>query len=283
MQFPFLNTFQGEFPDIPATFIHNNVASPSLFVERDGERLRFQESTTHVAFVHPRYSEVFSHDWISGNPKTAFMNPNSMVITRQMANKLFGSIDVVGNVIGFNSDSEMQITGVLEDYPQTTDFPIDIFMSIESNGQYNNDLRNGNWGAIYGSVNAYIKLPEGMTQASLEGRLQGFDERFNQNLEEGESVTRILQPLNDLHYNGDLGNYARRTIDKSTLWAMGIIGALLLVAACINFINLNTAQATQRAKEIGIRKVLGASVNSIIGLLAKDFMLLLGFAFEDIS
>jgi putative ABC transport system permease protein len=263
MQFPFVPAFKSEFSDISATFIHNNMPPPTFFIEKNGERVRFQESGRHAAYVHPDYSEIFSHNWISGNPGSALSNPNSILLTHQMANKLFGRTDVVGEIVGFN-DVDMQITGVLEDYPQTTDFPIDIFISIESNEQYNNDVSSGNWGAVYGSVNAFIKLPEGVTKSSMEARLQGFDEKLNQALDDGESMTRLLQPLNELHYNGDLGNYSRRTIDKSTLWAMAVIGILLLVAACINFINLNTALAVRRSKEVGIRKVLGSSRKSLV-------------------
>ncbi len=263
MQFPFVTGFKSEFSDIPATFIHNNMAPPTFFIEKGGERVRFQESGNHAAYVHPDYSEIFSHDWIFGNPQSALSDPNSIVLTRKMASKLFGKTDVVGEVVELNG-RDMQITGVLEDYPQTTDFPIDIFISIESSGQYASDVSSGNWGSVYGAVNAYIKLPEGMTQSSLESRLQGFDEKLNQSLEDGEKMTRLLQPLSDLHYNVDLGNYARRTIDKSNLWAMAVIGILLLVAACINFINLNTALAVRRSKEVGIRKVLGSSRKSLV-------------------
>ena len=264
MQFPFVKAFQNEFDEIPVTFIHNNLPSPSIFVEQDGEQKRFQESTRRFAFVHPDYPEIFSHDWIQGNPTTALDAPNSMVLTRKMAMKFFGRVDVVGEIIDFNKTTKMAITGVVEDYPKATDFPIDIFVSIESNGQYMSDVSSGNWGAVYGSVNAFVMLPDNISKEMLEERLVGFDKKFNQSLEEGEQRTRLLQPMSELHYNGDTGNYAGRTISLSTLWAIGIIGGLLLIAACINFINLNTALAVRRSKEVGIRKVLGSSRKQLV-------------------
>ncbi len=264
MQFPFVTAFKSDFPDVAATFIHNNVSPPTLYIERNGEELRFQERTNRFAFVHPDYPKIFTHEWLHGNPETALTEINSMVLTKSMAEKLFGKTDVMGEIVGFSKITDMLITGVVEDYPKATDFPIDIFVSIESNGQYSRDVSSGNWGSIYGAVNAFIKLPEGMTKESMEARLEGFDVKHNRNLDEGEELARVLQPLSDLHYNGDLGNYGRRTISKSTLWAIGIIGILLLVAACINFINLNTALAVRRSKEVGIRKVLGSGRKSLV-------------------
>lgn len=254
MQFPFVTAFKTAYPDVPVTFVHNNMSDRSFYVTREGERIRYQESKNHMALVHPDYVDVFSHQWLSGNPETALDNINTVVITRKIAEKYFGTTDVVGQTSGYLNDKNLQVTGVIEDYPKTTDFPIDILISIETNQQYRNN-KVDEWGGNYSQVNAYIKLPKGISQADMEARMLGFDQQYSG----FEDTRRLLQPFSDLHYNSELGTYGRRTISKSSLWAIGTIGVLLLLAACINFVNLNTALAVRRSKEVGVRKVLGGS------------------------
>lgn len=258
MQFPFVNTFATAYPEVPITFIHGNIPPKSFFVTEKGERTRFQESSNHIALVHPSYPTIFSHQWLAGNPETALSQVNSVVMTRTKALKLFGNINVVGQVMGHDDKADLLVTGVIEDYSKTTDFPIDFLISIETNDQYQENVVDG-WGGNYSSVNAYVKLPAGITEEAMEARLEGFDETYS-----GRELTRMLQPLTDIHYDEELSNYGGKTMGKTKLWAIGIIGALLLIAACINFVNLNTALAVRRSKEVGIRKVLGSSRKQLL-------------------
>lgn len=258
MQFPFVNAFATAHPEVPITFIHGNIPPKSFYVTENGKRTRFQESSSHIALVNPSYSQIFSHQWLSGNPETALNEVNSVVMTRAKAEKLFGRLDVVGQVIGHDDKADLLVTGVIEDYPKTTDFPIDFLISIETNGQYRENVVDG-WGGNYSSVNAFVKLPAAITEEAMEARLEGFDETYS-----GRELTRLLQPLSDIHYDEEMGNYGGKTMSKTKLWAIGLIGALLLVAACINFVNLNTALAVRRSKEVGIRKVLGSSRKQLL-------------------
>ena len=139
MQFPFAKTFATAHPEIPVTFIHNNIPARSFYVTKEGERVRFQESSSHIGLVNPEYTQVFSHEWLGGNPETALNDINSVVLTRKMAEKFFGTTDVVGQTLVYNKRTDLLITGVIEDYPKTTDFPIDILISIQTNLQYRNN------------------------------------------------------------------------------------------------------------------------------------------------
>lgn len=268
MQFPFANAFSTAFPEVPITFIHGNIPPKSFYVTEDGERVRFQESSLHIALVHPAYAQVFSHQWLAGNPKTALNEVNTVVMTRTKAMKLFGRIDVVGEIIGHDDKADLLVTGVIEDYPKTTDLPIDFLISIETNDQYQENKTDA-WGGNYSGVNAFIKLPDNMTKEAMEARLEGFDETYS-----GRELTRFLQPITEVHYDEGTDNYGGKTMSKTKLWAIGIIGALLLVAACINFVNLNTALAVRRSKEVGIRKVLGSSRKQLLfQFMGETFMI----------
>lgn len=254
--FPFVKTFKSDFEDIPVTFVENNFSSPSIYVEQNGESVRYQESADRAAFVHPDYPKIFSHDWLYGDPETALQEINSVVLTRKIAMKYFNRLDVVGETLGYNEEATLKITGVIEDYPKATDLPLDLIFSIETHAQYRDEIER--WGGDYSSLHCFVKLPAGMTPESLEARMEGFDARHRgEKYEEG--YTRLLQPISEMHYATTLQNFSGNTISRNNLLAVGLIGALLLFAACMNFVNLNTALAMKRAKEVGVRKVLGGS------------------------
>jgi len=257
MQMPFVRIFQSDFEDIPVTFVENNFNTPNIFVEKDGDWVRFPASDGHVAMVHPDYPQIFSHDWLFGDPNTALTDINSLVITRKMAMTYFNRLDVVGETVRYNEEATLKITGVIEDYPQTTDFPLDLIISIETHGQYREEAVE-NWGGNYSGLHCFVKLPEGMTAAAFEARMEGFDAK-HRGEKYAENYHRLLQPLGEMHYATEMSAFSVGTISKLNLLAVGLIGALLLFAACMNFVNLNTALALKRAKEVGVRKVLGGS------------------------
>lgn len=251
--YPFANAFATSYPEIPVTFVHRNFPAVSFYPEVNGEQQRFEEGGNSMAYVHQDFLEIFPPEWIGGNPETALADINSVVLTRKIAEKYFGTIDAVGHTLKNSAGDDLLVTGVIENRPNTTDNPMNLMVSIMSNADYRTNYQE-NWGGKYGGLNAFIKLPEGMTKQQMESNFVRFD-----STQASEEMSRLLQPLSDLHFNSALGNQGGRTISKSNLWAMGIIGALLLFAACINFVNLNTALAVRRSKEVGIRKVLGSS------------------------
>ena len=257
MQFPFVRVFQSDFEDIPVTFVENNFDSPNIFVKQGDEWVRFYEGGNNAAMVHPDYTTIFKHDWLFGNPETALTEINSLVITRKMAIKFFNRLDVVGETVRYNEKVMLKITGVIEDYPKTTDLPLDLIISIATHEQYVNESAD-NWGGNYSSLHCFVKLPEGVTPEAFEARMAGFDEK-HRGEKYKEGYHRKLQPLTDMHYATEMATFSVNTISKNNLLAVGLIGALLLFAACMNFVNLNTALAMKRAKEVGVRKVLGGS------------------------
>lgn len=257
MQFPFVRIFQQDYPDIPVTFVENNFSTPNIFVEQNGDWVRFPEDGDHAAMVHPDYPKIFSHTWLAGNPETALTEANSVVITRRRAMRYFNRVDVVGETLRYNENIMLQITGVIEDYPNTTDLPLDLIFSITTHDQYVKEAAE-NWGGNYSGLHCFVKLPEGVTQEAFEARMAGFDAR-HRGEKYKEGYERKLQPLADMHYATGMATFSVNTISKNNLLAVGLIGALLLFAACMNFVNLNTALAMKRAKEVGVRKVLGGS------------------------
>ena len=104
----------------------------------------------------------------------------------------------------------------------------------------------------------YLMLPENVSEAQFEQRLLAFNKKYRE-AKEAKKMRFVLQPVKDIHFATKMGNYANRSISKGMIWAMSLVGVFILITACVNFVNLATAQALRRSREVGVRKVLGST------------------------
>lgn len=263
--YPLPAAMRSDFPEIEAlTIVDANFASePVLSVEHeDGSESRFREENT--AFVNPDYFEVFTYTWLMGDKETALSRPNTAVITKSIAQKLFGSAKPIGKTFTMQRGSkyDLEVTGVIEDPPSNSDMPFTVFISYESITQVGGKRGNDDWDSTSSTVQCYFKLPAGISPESINARMDSFLGKYR----EEEAVARLdyfLQPLSELHFDTRFGNYSGKVVAPEMLLALGLIGLFLLVTACINFINLNTAVAVTRSKEVGVRKALGGTRNQL--------------------
>lgn len=120
------------------------------------------------------------------------------------------------------------------------------------------------WDCINSSLSSYVLLKEGLSKSDLDGAMAKFNKKYYADKKiEGNQVNR-LQPLKEIHFDDRYDNFVNATIARSQIYGLAIIGLFLICTACINFINLNTAQAVNRSKEVGVRKVMGASASSLL-------------------
>jgi putative ABC transport system permease protein len=227
--------------DVPDEKPTNN---PKRFKEEDG-----------VFYINPDFFDIFKFNWIYGNAAVVLTRPNQTALTKETAEKYFGSWqNAIGKTIKKDNAELLQVAGILENPPLNTDFPLKVVISY---GTFSNTpfYRNGSWGSVSSRSQCYFLLPDHLTIGQFKARMPSFRKKY---LEDDDNDFYVPQPLTDLHFNTDYSNYGRRTISKQTLWSLSLIGIFLLVLACINFINLATAQATKRSREVGIRKVLGS-------------------------
>ncbi|UOE46403.1 ABC transporter permease [Mucilaginibacter sp. SMC90] len=206
-----------------------------------------------VAFVEPEYFSILNFPLLKGDKKTILVNPNEALITEKMAHKYFGNDNPIGKVFKLDNNINVTVTGVLQDFPNNTDLKQQIFISYASMEGYAGKDRENNWGGVYSGCQAFTRLKPGVTKAQVEtAMLQLIKKNYTgRDLQ----VWRFkLQPIAEMHFDRELGGYA----DKSYLWALFFIGVFLIITASVNFINLATAQALNRSKEVGIRKVLGS-------------------------
>lgn len=218
----------------------------------------------HIVFTAPGYFKLVGYNWIAGNAATALQQPYQVVLTESNAKLYFPALSatqVVGKELYFDDTVRTTVTGIVKDIASNTDFDYKTFISritLETTS-----LQPRFWSRWDHSQSSmlFVKLAPSTTPANIKTQITSLFAKYNKPNDK-DQVTRTfdLQPLSDYHFKGYYANKRNPNLaDKSILYGLLAVAAFLLLLACINFINLTTAQATQRAKEIGIRKTMGSS------------------------
>jgi hypothetical protein len=213
-------------------------------------------------YAEPEFFKMFDFGWVYGNPKTSLKNPNDAVLTQLTAEKFFGTWkNAIGKTIKYQNKTLYTVTGILKNVPSNTDFPLSIVVpySALSNTYIKSNLND--WVSTFGGACIFAVLPPQMPVAKLNNDLKAFAKKHKP--AEYAKDSYIAQPLSDIHYDDRFGNYRGHTFSHSLINALILIGLFLLAIACVNFINLATAQAVNRSKEVGVRKVLGSQRNQL--------------------
>jgi putative ABC transport system permease protein len=229
-------------------------AEPAVF--RDGIKVILTDSSFFDMFTAFR--------WIAGDPRTSLSGVNQVVLTESTFRKYFGDHTTIeeqlGTTINYRDSIATTLTGIVKDIPFRTDFKFTDFISVATAEKFM--VRLNDWRGTNSGHQTFIQLQEGAGPSDMSPQLTGMQEKYKETHAENEfQIEYLLQPLSDLHFNPELGvfNSAGDVANKSTLKIFALVALLILSIAAINYINLETAQATRRAKEIGIRKVLGSS------------------------
>jgi putative ABC transport system permease protein len=225
---------------------------------------RFLEK--QYAFADEHFTGIFNYDWIAGDPKTALNEPNTVVLTESAAKKYFGAKNAMGRVITIDNHITAKVTGIIKDVPGNRSLPFNFLVSFESVKKDVKGLMSAFW-AIGGGFFTYILLPENYPVQRIQTKIPAFIQK-NWGKNVAKDVRLPLQPLKDIHFDQRYINNVITPTSKDTYYAMFGVALLIIITACINFINLATAQAIKRAKEVGVRKVLGANRSQLI----KQFM-----------
>ncbi|MGM9506684.1 ABC transporter permease [Larkinella sp. GY13] len=228
----------------------------------DGGFLRkFQEERT-VSFADPDLFEVFDFQWKTGTPKNALTAPNSVVLTEKYVRKYFGDANPIGRTLRLDNRLNLTVTGVLSDHPVATNLSDEVYISYSTvAGLDAQSLQN--WDDLNSEEMTYVTLPENTPVSQLDAVFPDIVRKYYTG-ENAKIYQFHAQPLSDIHFDTKYGG----RMDTKLLYALGIVGVFLVLAACINFVNLATAQALRRSKEVGVRKALG----STRGQLFRQFM-----------
>lgn len=248
-----------------------------VLVQAPGEALFSVENTRllveRVALASDAFFDVFPHAFLRGNPETALTLPNHIVLTESLAQRLFGREDPVGKIVTYENRTDLRVSGVIKDIPSNTHFRFDAIRSFSK--------RNRDWWidvALKWRASArlftYLRLQNGISAESLEAKVTAFEEANKPDgafLKDEPPIT--LQALTRIHlYSKSAPDIAPQS-DIRYLFLFGIVGLLILLIACINYINLATARAVRRAREVGIRKVVGASRAQLVRQFLSEALL----------
>jgi putative ABC transport system permease protein len=260
--YPLPEALRQDFGDLEyVSIVDGNLYDPVIAIPaKDGTAARFKES--NVVFTDPEYLKMFHHEWIEGNDD-ALNVEKTVVLTASLAKKYFGNESALNRVINFNNEFDVTVTGVVKDPPLNTDFPFRMILS----SRLGKDKRGWeDWSAMSSSLNCYVMLNEGTSKEQFEAKLKNWHLKYftGKNEEDGRFRRYFLQPLSEVHFDTRFFNFGNRVVSPVMLLSLSIIGILLLLTACINFINLNTVLIIKRSKEAGVRKTLGSSHSQLV-------------------
>lgn len=249
-------TLQENFPEIDK--ITRIFFSSNDLVSYDEKKFYEDE----IVFADKDFFEMFTYETINGNPVKFLKDKNTIVITNHMAEKYFGKENPIGKIVTLNNALNMEVVGVIENVPTNSHFTFDMVATYETL----EDTPVGNyldqWGATFGSY-TYIMPHQGTDIQELENKINTF---FLQVLPLVEGVTQkgIMQPLTSIHLHSHLSGEINPGSSLTYILVLGSISLFILILACINFVNLTTARAVKRAREIGVRKVFGAMKRQLV-------------------
>lgn len=225
----------------------------------NGMQKKYEEPKGTV-FTEPTFFKIFDRNIILGSAEKGLDDPHEAIISRAWAKKYFQTEDVVGKIIS-HENIDYQITALMEDYPSNTDLPFDLMLSYST---IKKSMEERGWGNISDSDNCYFLLKPDKALSDAQSRMPSFVKKY---LGEGdnnpEAKTFVFQPLSEIHNDMRAANYNTR-MPRQAQYVFGVIALFLIVTACINFINLTTAEAIKRSREVGIRKALGSTRGQLI-------------------
>lgn len=218
----------------------------------------------NVYLVDSNFFQFFSFPLVKGDAATVLKDPNSIVLTETSAKKYFGDEDPIGKVVEFNKQQQLKVTGVCKDVPVNSHLQFDVVVPIESI----RSIVPPDWYTQFPSNNlfTYVQLNPSVDPAQLKQRFPAFMDKYLGSFyaSSGFKMGLTIKPLNQIYFASDSFDNVKHG-NKKMVYVFMSIAILILIIACINFINLATARATDRSKEVGLRKVLGAMRQQLVG------------------
>lgn len=264
-------TFQGD-AMAKVSIVNNDPLKPLVLKKQD-----------NIIFTSAQYLQMLGYKWLAGSPGHAMEQPFATVLTESKAKLYFPNTaysDVVGKQIKYNDDITTTVSGVVTDLHQNSSFYADEFISLPTIAKTHlqDNFMMTVWDDWMAYSSLYIQLGKGISVDATEKQLKTMFAKYNKNAEKDASnyMRLKLQPLADVHFNYNYGGFHLRTVSRKTMYGLLAIAAFLLLLGCINFINLTTAHASHRAKEIGIRKTMGSSKKQLVlQFLSETFLITL--------
>ncbi len=248
------DAFRLDFPEAEEVVFTTYRSESMVTIPQPGsqEPKKYMEESG-IVYTEPGFFKIFDRPMLLGSAASGLDDPNEAIISKRWALKYFGREDARNEIIRFDT-IDYKVTAVMDDFPSNTDFPFDLMLSFIT---VKKRVEQSGWNSVWSDEHCYFLLREKADVKKISERLPAFAKKHL-----GENVNRteyLIQPLSDIHFDDRFGTYSYKTVSRAMLISLQGIGLILILTACINFINLATAEAIKRSKEVGIRKALGSS------------------------
>lgn len=260
--YPLAEALRNDFPDFAHVTQSAGPIKRFFAVDRgNNDVIRFEEP--YVLYIDTAYTRVFDFAWLAGNPAEAMKLKNSVVLTESTVARAFGAIEnqdygsILGKTIMLNGKDPLTVTGVVKDAPGNTTLQYNILVPYEFFKE-NNQYQATNWSGNYRGT-TFVVLKDNSAEEAVEQKIAGWKKKYMKP-EDDARINYFFQPLSEMH--NDTGYETAPmsyTMPNNILSSATLVGIFILVIAAVNFINLTTARAITRSKEVGIRKVMGSS------------------------
>ncbi|HEX5555232.1 MAG TPA: ABC transporter permease [Chitinophagaceae bacterium] len=278
---PVARTLQSNYPEVQQATRLVNGGAPIIGY---GDKSFKQEA---FAYVDSNFFQVFTLPFVEGDVRTALLQPHTIVITRAIARQYFGNQDPIGKLLDFKDwNTSFKVTGVIDKVPDNSHFHFNFFASMASWP----DAKSASF--MTSGYYTYLVLPKGYDYRKLQAKLPGIVDKYigpqmqkamgtglSAFRKNGNNIGLYLQPLTAIHLHSDFTGDLSPGSNVSYIYIFGVIGIFMLLIACINFMNLSTASASRRAREIGIRKVLGSGRPALVKQFLLESLLVTVIAF----
>lgn len=276
----FPEAFKNHFPEVEEIVFTSYRRGSLISITQANKEVKKYEEPKGTVFTESSFFKIFDRKLIKGKAEGSLDEPNEAIISRKWALKYFGREDVLGEIV-LHEHTAYKITGVIEDYPSNTDLPFDLMLSYATIKKSQEDR---GWHDLSDSDNCYFLLKDSQSIAQVEAKLPAFVKTYYGEGDQNPfAKTFVIQPLKNIHSDMSVGNYNTK-MPKEANYVFGVIALFLILTACINFINLTTAEAIKRTREVGIRKVLGSTRGQLIfKFVSEAFLVTLAAALISVA
>jgi putative ABC transport system permease protein len=279
---PLAGALVSDFPEVETAMRFRQMGSAVVSTKDD--RVVFEEKTVRC---DSSIFEVFSLNLLKGNPKTALAAPNTMVIAESLAKKFFPNDDAMGKTLVIDGQTEYLVNGVIKDLPTNSHFDFTVYLTLTGSQEAASTM----W--LSNNFNTYYVLREGVDPEAFEAKVYPYllksyispqveavlGKSYDDFAKAGAFIKYDSQPLGSIHLESDLEVEMGTNGSIQYVWLFSIAALFILLIACVNFMNLSTARSANRAKEIGVRKVLGSMRTNLINQFLVEAVLMTGIAF----
>jgi len=283
--FPMPAGLKAEFPDVDIAPIYASHNDELQVVDDNGTPVKNFKEQSGVFYTSPSFFNMFDFPLLAGS-YASLKDPNNVLLTKETAEKYFGdwktAMGKTIKITGYYSMGAglfqfppvaLKVSGILATIPANTDFQLKLVVAwgTDFTGDKQYGFQQPGWNQSAPDFGCYVLLPENVSTSNFNQQINAYAGKV-QSADNKDSY--IIQPLSAVHYDAEAGNYSNKTISHQLINVLWLIAAFILLIACVNFINLSTAQAVNRAKEVAVRKVLGSNKSQLqIQFIVETFLI----------